>query len=427
VFVHGLGDNSPEAWRAPNGHYWPESLAEEFAGGQFWTLGYSATTFWGPGTGMALADRATSLLRFLANSGIGGRPLIFVGHSLGGLVVKALLRQSAIMNVPALEPIGKNTRGVVFIATPHSGAKVATVANALRLTGVSARDLNADSADLLELGTWYRNNAVRLGYATYSFAETRAYGMPPFGIPLVMVVGRSSADPCVQGAVCEPIDANHITICKPESRDAAVYVGVRAFIEQHRKPADNAPSALPITVTELQEPNFDAQCGLDSCEYDVPCFYIPDVFISNSSLERTVTLRIFLVFTTKKSSPRRTRKEAKGTTWWGGKMGDNDAATLTLLRLGKAPTSYIRSPITLAPQQTVQGRLAFVFDHINVSSDFGKPWLIHVLLGTGIGVGDEMATDENEFHYSLEITDVVSGLSVSIPVPGPGYAREADP
>jgi hypothetical protein len=187
--------------------------------------------------------------------------------------------------------------------------------------------------------------------------------------------------------------------------------------------AENAASSLPITVTELQEPTFIAQCGLSSGEYDVPCFCIPDVFISNSSLDRTVTLRIFLVIATKNSSPGRTRREAKATTWWGGKMGENDVSTLAFQRHGRTPTTYILSPVTIAPQQTLQGRLAFVFDYVDSRTDFGKRWLIDVLLGTGMGVGDEMATDDNMLHYSLEITDVVSGYSVSIPVPGPGYKR----
>jgi hypothetical protein len=200
--------------------------------------------------------------------------------------------------------------------------------------------------------------------------------------------GQASADPGVSGTICE-----------------------------------NTASSLPITVTALQGPMGMFQCGLSTGEYDVPCFYIPDVFISNSSLERTVTLRVSLAIYTKQMGSRRMRREGTGTTWWGGKMGENDAATLALQRHGRTPTAYILSPVTIGPQQTVQGRLAFVFDDVDPRDDFGKRWLIDVLLGTGMGVDDEKATDENKLRYSLEITDVVSGTSVSIPVPGPGYKR----
>jgi len=52
------------------------------------------------------------------------RPLIFVAHSLGGIVVKEALRRSHCfqMHQTHLHEIYQSTVAVVFFGTPHSGA-----------------------------------------------------------------------------------------------------------------------------------------------------------------------------------------------------------------------------------------------------------------------------------------------------------------
>lgn len=47
---------------------------------------------------------------------------------------------------------------------------------------------------------------------------------------LAMVVRREDADPGVAGVEIVPVDADHISICKPKNRTYPVYVGVRAHI-----------------------------------------------------------------------------------------------------------------------------------------------------------------------------------------------------
>ena len=72
-----------------------------------WSLGYAASpTKWArargwfsarwrdSGHGMALPDRAVQVLDLLVQRGLGQRPLMFICHSLGGLVAKQVLRSS---------------------------------------------------------------------------------------------------------------------------------------------------------------------------------------------------------------------------------------------------------------------------------------------------------------------------------------------
>lgn len=68
-----------------------------------WSLGYENAAFkprmlsllrfaFGRGFAMPLLDRARSVLLRFDVDGIGNKPLVFITHSMGGLLVKQLLR-----------------------------------------------------------------------------------------------------------------------------------------------------------------------------------------------------------------------------------------------------------------------------------------------------------------------------------------------
>lgn len=52
------------------------------------------------------------------------RPILFIVHSLGGIVVKEMLRRSSgcRRGQAHLQDIFESTRGIIFFGTPHSGA-----------------------------------------------------------------------------------------------------------------------------------------------------------------------------------------------------------------------------------------------------------------------------------------------------------------
>jgi hypothetical protein len=72
----------------------------------------------------------------LQAAGVGRRPVVFICHSLGGLIVKELLRKSKLNdgNPPAKCSIATQTKGVVFLGTPHKGAAAAQLIINLTLT-----------------------------------------------------------------------------------------------------------------------------------------------------------------------------------------------------------------------------------------------------------------------------------------------------
>jgi hypothetical protein len=192
-----------------------------------------------------------------------------------------------------------------------------------------------------------------------------------------------------------------------------------------------APSSLPslpITITELKQPDAQIHSGLwpqNLREKDPPMFVIWNVYISNSSMTRTVTLRIFLVPWTKQHEDRRGNIEGTGVSPWHALMGRDDESAIRDKEHGLESTKYILSPVTIQPQTTVFGNLVFIMPlGTDVSTDIGKEVWGNILRGlspNGVIIGNEPATDENKLNFLLDVTDVISNTSITIPVPGPGY------
>jgi hypothetical protein len=190
---------------------------------------------------MALPDRAANLLAWFETERLHDRPLIFVGHSLGGLVIKQLLRLGADRPGTAMGRLATATQGVVLLATPNTGSDLASWMDRLQVVlGASSaiKDLQSESPYLRELNGWYRERIPREDIATLVFAETR----PTKGM---MVVEQTSADPGIPGVLPIPVDADHLSIVKPADRGELVYRRVRQFIEERLPPEKSSVATAP--------------------------------------------------------------------------------------------------------------------------------------------------------------------------------------
>ena len=159
---------------------------------------------------MPLFDRANNILAELAAAGIGSRPICFAAHSMGGLVVKSMMR-NAVTLAPEFAELASNIRGVIFFATPHTGSDLAGLTRYLKFLlrpTVAVRDLQCQAPALRELNFWYLQNADRLGISTSVFFETRK-------TKGLQVVDTVSADPGLRDVIPIGIDADHATIVKP--------------------------------------------------------------------------------------------------------------------------------------------------------------------------------------------------------------------
>nr|WP_293110342.1 hypothetical protein [Okeania sp. SIO2F4] len=183
--------------------FWPFWLGEELqADGidvNVWTFGYIAPRSKYSGQGMSLFDQASNLLKYLDIKGIGTRPLIFVTHTMGGLVVKEVINTA--QNFYHKEVFIEQTKGIVFLSTPHQGSYLADFIDkfdVLTRTTVNVKELKAHTSQLSKLNEWYTENVEKLGIKTEVFYETQS-------IKGVLVVDRDSANPGIQGVISNPV------------------------------------------------------------------------------------------------------------------------------------------------------------------------------------------------------------------------------
>jgi tetratricopeptide (TPR) repeat protein/pimeloyl-ACP methyl ester carboxylesterase len=234
VFFHGLGGDSKSTWQATKDEasLWLPWLAQDIEGLSVYSVGYEAPVSGWHGSAMELTDRAANVLNLLlVEPDLGAGQLILAGHSLGGLVIKQVLRKAADEAVERAEASSfiERVRKVAFLATPHAGADLAGWGDRLRvfvLRSAATRSLIRNDSHLRDLNLWYRRWARKHGIDHLILTETKTTSV--FG----MIVKPDSSDPGLSSDPV-PIDADHIEIAKPVNRESEVYKLVFNFIERH--------------------------------------------------------------------------------------------------------------------------------------------------------------------------------------------------
>ena len=245
VFVHGLAPlgrlnhaHAFQTWGGENAEsdFWPLWLAEDLqrldlpVGIRI--LEYEASALGWLGDAMPLSNRATNVLNSMFAAGLDDVPIVFIAHSLGGLVVKQILQRSEIMGIPEENFAAQKTVATVLLATPNSGADMATffvrLGKILRQTA-ALRDLVRNGPQLMELATWYRSSSLRLGIATRAHFETKKTSG-------LLVVDQASADPGIPGAAVVPSSADHSDIARIRSRKDPDYQGILRFLQDKLNP-----------------------------------------------------------------------------------------------------------------------------------------------------------------------------------------------
>jgi pimeloyl-ACP methyl ester carboxylesterase len=238
ILIHGLGGDHHDTWRCGAAEkpwnvdetFWPFWLARDRQELAIYVIGYRAPVSRLLGTAMHWTDQANSILaRLLAEPALAQGPLIFIGHSLGGLMVKQLLRSAdstARYDVRAgglIERVEK----VAFLGTPHSGSGLASWGDRLRILvrpSAATTSLVRNDPNLRDLNNWYRDWANWRGIAHLILVEGR-----PTAI-LGMIVPPESADPGLANVRPAAMDATHVGICKPIDDTNEIYILLRDFV-----------------------------------------------------------------------------------------------------------------------------------------------------------------------------------------------------
>lgn len=108
--------------------FWPEDLLkEDFPKARVMTFGYNTTItqgYYATHQGNIFSHARDLLYKLEAKRrNAAKRDLVFIAHSLGGILVKEVLRRSEIDPDPKINQIFISTTGVFFFGTPHRGSK----------------------------------------------------------------------------------------------------------------------------------------------------------------------------------------------------------------------------------------------------------------------------------------------------------------
>ncbi|OIW35531.1 hypothetical protein CONLIGDRAFT_666106 [Coniochaeta ligniaria NRRL 30616] len=238
VFVHGLGGSAWRTWCWDRElrNFWPEWLVEDepFLAYRISTFGYNAR-FKGAATNLDIIDFAKDLLlqlyTTLCRNGTPDGPIIFIAHSMGGLVVK-----KAYM-------LGKHDRqfselvarvfGIIFLATPHRGAQHAKVLNNILSAAplgappkAYVADLERQSSSISDINENFRQHCEELSLV--SFYETLKTNMH---LSKVLIVEKDSAVLGYPNEVSASMDADHHTICKFRDRLDPNFIKLRSLLK----------------------------------------------------------------------------------------------------------------------------------------------------------------------------------------------------
>lgn len=185
-FERNVGDDKPTI---SGYNLWPKKmLPAVIPNARIFTWGYDADVngFFSSASQNSIYQHANNLLSDLDDLRDSLKdkevPIIFVVHSLGGIVVKAALNQSSIDIGTRLKHIAPATFGVVFLGTPHRGSKSASfgkIANQMSIIAlrrpnlrlIRALERNSETLDII--GDTFRQTVLKHNMHLYSFREEK--------------------------------------------------------------------------------------------------------------------------------------------------------------------------------------------------------------------------------------------------------------
>ncbi|KAL6712927.1 hypothetical protein ACLMJK_009482 [Lecanora helva] len=244
VAVHGLNGHRDETWTTDEGVNWlKDLLPKQIPRARIVTWGYDVNTHSSSELSKQyLYDHGRQLVSDLCLdrklSKTEQRPIIFIAHSLGGIVVKSALLHSDSARAGALKEqksVKLSTYGVVFMGTPHQG--VDGVHFGQMLLDIGSVVMKTDDRVMKNLQSnseWLQQQLGQYGQISNDFVTKFAYEIYKTPLPLGsgrLIVPRSSAVvPGASDAESIAIYANHFDMVKYRSSDDPGYKQVSGHL-----------------------------------------------------------------------------------------------------------------------------------------------------------------------------------------------------
>ncbi|KAE8443095.1 hypothetical protein EG329_002339 [Mollisiaceae sp. DMI_Dod_QoI] len=254
IFVHGLGGGSRKTWSAsPNpAHYWPKEWLPadpDFRHVRIHSFGYNSDWLQRQQNLLTIHDWGQDLIEQIRNkSNIrhATSPVVFIGHSMGGLVIKKaciLARETS-----RYENLAERIHGVYFLATPHRGSRLAQVlSNLLKLTPFGDKPfvgaLEQGSETIIQLNAEFCHcNSI----AIHSFIESIPTNL---GFGSSFIVDKLSATLGYDHERIQTLNADHRSICKFDSPNDSNF---RTLRDSLASTVDDIEHTVPMVRQQVQ-------------------------------------------------------------------------------------------------------------------------------------------------------------------------------
>ena len=232
IFVHGLGGGSRKTWSKTSSvtHFWPQEWLPQdpaFKNVRVHSFGYDSDWVKGKDSCLNVHHFGKSLVGEMSTSpylGNGDTPIVLIGHSVGGLVIKKaymLARQGA-----AYKTLTERFHTIYFLATPHRGSDSAKLLNNILHIAHSSRayvaDLERGSGAIQTINDEFRNYSMDIDL--WSFYETQKLKI---GVLSTLIVDPDSATLGYREEQQMPMNSDHRSICKFETPQDPNYMILR--------------------------------------------------------------------------------------------------------------------------------------------------------------------------------------------------------
>jgi hypothetical protein len=215
----------------------------------------------------------TTLTLYRKDEGTIKRPIIWVVHSLGGILVKRALLYSNDVRAAQHQDyrsIYVSTFAVIFLGTPHTGSGVATWGRMLQAMSdavvprkffetesVLLKTLKKDNETLQNINSHFLDIYQRFKiHMAHENHKTDIKGTK------VIIVDASSASPQLPGVTYYGIEATHSGMCKFEGFNAPGYRNVSTSI---REWIGEAPAVIEVRW-QIEEEDTKARANADVME-----------------------------------------------------------------------------------------------------------------------------------------------------------------
>ncbi|KAM0806593.1 putative NACHT domain-containing protein [Seiridium cardinale] len=225
IAVHGLNGDAFTTWTHSNGTFWlRDYLPSSLPGCRVYTYGYPSRMF--ANSYASVRDYARNLISCVrdiheSNDKDHQRSIVFICHSLGGIVCKQALVCAHEDNLIYGDTLGA-VKGIVFLGTPHRGSELADIGKVVGqiintfLPNTTRTDLfthlGKDSEALQDLASAFRHRLQDLEIATFYEVEPT----PPLSS---LVVGKFSSILDVPREDIIPLYDNHRDMCQFPSQN----------------------------------------------------------------------------------------------------------------------------------------------------------------------------------------------------------------